>query len=189
MTDGDIWGSGRLSRRWYAVEQQQRVELSAGGAITDERRDLTARALAEILRRIDRGPCEEFVRELLDPAAASIEQWHGRCERIVNEWGSREAELAQRAAAAVRARLSHDAPPESVRASFYSEFAARVCHFMEDKVAARIGCEGAKSVLTASQADHFARQLEGGPESRIRAPRRIVAKKSTREILDFEIPL
>jgi hypothetical protein len=187
MSDGDIWGSGRLSSKWLAARSQREVDLAHGRGVSRELSDLTARAVADTLRHADRRPCETAVELLVEMRNADVVAWIDAVQRLDNQWGSRDAEIACRAAIAARARLDEGADAEKVRLTYFETYSEQVCAHLEDAINAQISCEGATSAFLPEHARHFALQLAKGSDVKIIAPRRKAAPKTTRDILDMDV--
>jgi hypothetical protein len=187
MSDGDIWGGGRLTAKWLAVGAQREVDLARGDSMTAEFYDHTARALAETLRSADRHPCEAVVAAIVANAGADVVTRQNSLERIEREWGSSDAQIACRAAVALLDRLSPSASEAEIRLGYAESYVVYACRHMEDTLNARLGCEGAPSALLPEHAFHLARQIARGPEAKVRAPNRTSPPKDTRSVLDLEV--
>jgi hypothetical protein len=181
VTDGDIWGKGRLTRKWYAVAAQAREDLEQGERWSAKRSDLTASALAESIRHADRQQLKEFASLFCTTRQHDLLTFEARWQSEINAASRRaEAELAYRAALVARERSanSSDTSEASQRHAFFRAFSEQGAHHLEAKIASDL-----PSALTDRQAEHFARQLAQDPESRIVAPRRVVPKKPTTQLL------
>ncbi|HEY8722238.1 MAG TPA: hypothetical protein VIL92_00090 [Gaiellaceae bacterium] len=187
MSDGDIWGGGRLTTKWLAVGSQREADIAHGVAVSQELADLTAHALADTFRRADRRPCEPVIEALIAHRHADLVAWQGVLEGIEREWGSTDGQIACRAAVPVRRLLVADANDEACRLAYFESYAAHASRHMESTVNARIGREDAPSALLAEHAQRFARQLAKGPEAKIRAPNRTAQPKGTRDILEMDV--
>lgn len=187
MSDGDIWGSGRLSSKWLAARNQREVDLAHGRGVSRELSDLTARAVADTLRHADRRPCERAVELLVEMRHADVVAWTDAVQRLDDQWGSRDAEIACRAAIAARARLDEGANAENVRLTYFETYTEHVCSHLEDAINAQISCEDAITAFRPEHVRHFAFQLAKGTDAKIVAPRRKAPPKTTREILDMDV--
>jgi hypothetical protein len=187
MSDGDIWGSGRLTTKWLAAGSQREHDIARALGVSQELADLTARALADTLRHANRQPCEAVVDALIRHREADTVTWHSALEQIENEWGSRDAQIACRAAIAVRSQLPPEATAEECTLAYHASYAARACDHLEEAVNARIGCEDTPSALLPEHTLHFARQLAKGAEGKIIAPRRKAPPKETNAILEMDV--
>lgn len=187
MSDGDIWGSGRLSSKWLAARNQREVDIAHGRGVSQELSDLTARAVADTLRHADRRPCEPAVALLVEMRNADVVAWTDAVQRLGEESGSRDAEIACRAAIAARARLDPNADAKEVRLGYFGIYSEQVCAHLEDAINAQISCESALSAFLPEHASHFARQLAKGADAKVSAPRRKAPPKTTRDILDMDV--
>jgi hypothetical protein len=186
MADGDIWGTGRLSSKWLAVQNRLQTDATAGIRLSQERADLTGRAVAELLRRADRQPgCEALAALIAMPDADPVtrQAWG---DDFTTRWGSVDAEIAMRAATRARAELVFEGGGET-EAIFWACYVRTAAEFVEARVIARAELEGAPSALTEEQVAHFARQLARGHDAKVIAPRRRVPPKPTEDVIGMVI--
>jgi hypothetical protein len=186
MADGDIWGSGRLSSKWLAVQSQLQADVADGNAWSQERSDLTGRAGAETMRLADRRPAFEALAGLVampdaDPVARQA--WG---EDLNARWGTVDAAIAVRAATRARVELTLDSERDVVDV-FWECYARTAVEYLEDRVTALVGLDGAKSALADDQVRHFARQLARGHEAKIVAPRRKAPPKPTEDVMEMVV--
>jgi len=182
MADGDIWGTGRLSSKWLAVQNRLQIDAADGKLSSDERSDLTGRAVAELLRLADRRPAFEALAGLIAMPEADAVERQAWCDDLTARWGSVDAEIAVRAATRARAELVLDGERD-VELAFWACYTGSATEFLEDRVFAGAELEGAATALTHEQAQHFARQLAQGPEAKVIAPRRKVPLKPTEDVV------
>ena len=186
MADGDIWGSGRLSSKWLAVQNRLQTDIADGNACSQERADLTARAGAETMRLADRRPAFEALAGLIampDADSVARQAWG---EGITGKWGTVDADIAVRAATRARVELSLDSLRD-VESVYWECYARTAIEYLEERVNALIGLEGAQSALTDDQVRHFARQLARGSDAKVIAPRRKVPPKATEDLIGMVV--
>lgn len=186
MADGDIWGTGRLSSKWLAVQNRLQLDAAAGNRLSDERCDLTGRAVAELLRLADRQPASEALASLVAMPDADPVERQAWADDFTAKWGSVDADVAVRAATRARAELVFDGSGE-VEAVFWACYVRTAAEFVEDRVTARAELEGSPSALTEEHVAHFARQLARGHDAKVIAPRRKVPPKATEDVIGMVV--
>jgi hypothetical protein len=180
MADGDIWGTERVTSKWLAVQNRLQIDVAEGNRLSDERCDLTGRAVAELLRLADRQPaCEALAGLIAMPDADPVERqaWG---DDLTARWGSVDAEVAVRAATRARAELVFDGG--EVETVFWECYVRTAAEFVEARVIARAELEGSPSALTDQQVAHFARQVARGHDAKVIAPRRKVPPKAAEDV-------
>lgn len=180
MADGDIWGSGRFSSKWLAVQNRLQHDAAEGNRLSDERCDLTGRATAELLRLADRRPAFEALAGLIAMPDADPVERQAWSDALTARWGSVDAEVAVRAATRARAELVFEGG--EAEPVFWKCYARTAAEYVEERVIAGAELEGSPSGLTDEQVNHFARQLAVGPDAKVRAPRRKVPPKPAEDV-------